>query len=189
MADAQSDLASKLLDKSSTSAGGVATIAGWFSWRILLGEVKKHIQTTNLRHQFPYKSSKSRYKLEHYKNIARPPKVFFFCCSRSKSKASALPGAIAATFRIWDTDGNGKLSRAELGAVLRKAMPQISQTHLDAGSQLLGQTFGRPWKNIWSLENTTSLVLFDLVFFLVWSPSPRSLLLQDPHPCWQYTAC
>ena len=45
-------------------------------------------------------------------------------------ESSTPSGAISATFRIWDTDGNGKLSRAELASILRKAMPQISDSHL-----------------------------------------------------------
>ncbi|CAK9031973.1 Calmodulin-like protein 3 [Durusdinium trenchii] len=52
--------------------------------------------------------------------------------SKLLDKSSTPSGAISATFRIWDTDGNGKLSRLELATVLRKAMPQISEAHLDS---------------------------------------------------------
>ena len=47
-------------------------------------------------------------------------------------KAATPASAISATFRIWDTDGNGKLSRGELTLVLKKAMPQITQSNLDS---------------------------------------------------------
>lgn len=55
-----------------------------------------------------------------------------YLASKLLDKSSAPAGAISATFRMWDKDGNGKLSRMELAAVLRKAMPQISREHLES---------------------------------------------------------
>eukprot|EP00435_Cladocopium_sp_Y103_P010001 s1689_g2.t1 len=55
-----------------------------------------------------------------------------YLASKLLDKSSTPAGAISATFRMWDKDGNGKLSRMELAAVLRKAMPEISREHLDS---------------------------------------------------------
>lgn len=47
-------------------------------------------------------------------------------------ESAPAKGAISATFRVWDTDCNGKLSRLELSTVLRKAMPSITESHLNS---------------------------------------------------------
>mgnify|MGYP002803613071 FL=1 len=52
--------------------------------------------------------------------------------SKLLHKSSTPAGAISATFRVWDTDCNGKLSRLELSTVLRKAMPSITESHLNS---------------------------------------------------------
>ena len=62
-------------------------------------------------------------------------------------------GAISATFRMWDKDGNGKLSRMELSAVLRKAMPQISKEHLEAWRKWLGGA-----GNMWAMNKIPWLI-------------------------------
>ncbi|CAJ1403087.1 unnamed protein product [Effrenium voratum] len=44
---------------------------------------------------------------------------------------SSPAGGVHATFRIWDMDSNGKLSRHELAEVLQKSLPHISQVQLE----------------------------------------------------------
>ena len=51
--------------------------------------------------------------------------------ARLTKNVSSPASAVSATFRIWDTDGSGKLTRAEITTVLQKAMPHITKDTLE----------------------------------------------------------
>ena len=47
--------------------------------------------------------------------------------ARLTKNVSSPASAVSATFRIWDTDDSGKLTRAEITSVLQKAIPHITE--------------------------------------------------------------
>ena len=51
---------------------------------------------------------------------------------RLTKNVSSPANAVSATFRIWDTDGSGKLTEAEVTSVLQKAIPHITNECLQA---------------------------------------------------------
>ena len=52
--------------------------------------------------------------------------------ARLTKNMSSPESAVSATFRIWDSDGSGKLSRPEITNVLQKAMPHITKECLES---------------------------------------------------------